>query len=136
MRPFLVSRLLDALTTFHTFDEDGGGSIDAQEIKTTMRAMGQKISDHELLSMIAIADPEDTGEIDFEHFCYVVLSISRIDFSKMIQAHIEKPVQVRACLALMIEMYNVSDSASNHRYRYAIRFRLATDASMLSNADI
>lgn len=93
----MVSRLLDALTTFHTFDEDGGGSIDALEIKATMRAMGQKISDEELLSMIAIADPEDTGEIDFEHFCYVVLSISRLDFNKMIKAHIEKPVQVMLC---------------------------------------
>jgi len=90
-------RLLEALTTFHTFDEDGGGSIDALEIKATMRAMGQKISDEELISMIAIADPEESGEIDFEHFCYVVLSISRVDFSIMIKAHIDKPVQVGAC---------------------------------------
>lgn len=101
-----------------------------------MRAMGQKISDHELLSMIAIADPEDTGEIDFEHFCYVVLSISRFDFSKMILAHIDKPVQVIACLALMSETYNVSDFACSHRYRPAIRFRLATNASVLSNTDM
>ena len=36
-------RLLEALNTFHTFDEDGGGTIDALEIKTTMRAMGQKV---------------------------------------------------------------------------------------------
>jgi hypothetical protein len=36
-------RLLEALTTFHTFDEDGGGTIDALEVKATMRAMGQKV---------------------------------------------------------------------------------------------
>ena len=36
-------RLLEALTTFHAFDEDGGGTIDALEIKATMRAMGQKV---------------------------------------------------------------------------------------------
>ena len=36
-------RLLEALNTFHTFDEDGGGTIDALEIKVTMRAMGQKV---------------------------------------------------------------------------------------------
>jgi hypothetical protein len=35
--------LTEALTTFHMFDEDGGGSIDAAEIKNTMRAMGKKV---------------------------------------------------------------------------------------------
>ena len=88
----LRKRLLEALKTFHTFDEDGGGSIDSSEIKTTMRAMGHKISDAELERMIELADPDDTGEIDFENFCYVVLNVTRTDFAKMIEAHIQKPI--------------------------------------------
>jgi hypothetical protein len=55
-----------------------------------------QMSDAEVTHMIAVADPYETGEIDFEHFCYVVLQISQQEFIKCIQAHIQKPIQVHA----------------------------------------
>jgi hypothetical protein len=44
--------------------------------------------------MIAVADPNDSGEIDFEQFCYIVLGVSRVDFHKWISAHIQRPISV------------------------------------------
>jgi hypothetical protein len=53
-----------------------------------------QVSDDELASMIAVADPNGTGEIDFEQFCYIVLGVTRVDFGKWIAAHMQKPISV------------------------------------------
>ena len=56
--------------------------------------------------MIAIADADETGEIDFERFCYVVLGVTKSEFRKWIEAHIQKPVEVlsaRTCISRLLE---------------------------------
>ena len=53
---------------FNSFDKDGGGSIDAKELKDLMASVGQNPTDEELKEMIAIADADGTGDIDFAEF--------------------------------------------------------------------
>ena len=53
---------------FNMFDKDGGGSIDAKELKDLMASVGQMPTDAELNDMISAADADGTGDIDFTEF--------------------------------------------------------------------
>ena len=53
---------------FNAFDEDGGGSIDKNELKELMLSVGQNPTDDDLAEMIRIADADGTGDIDFAEF--------------------------------------------------------------------
>ena len=53
---------------FASFDKDGGGSIDAQELKMLMASVGQMPTDEEVSEMIRIADADGSGEVDFYEF--------------------------------------------------------------------
>lgn len=59
---------------FKAFDVDGNGYIDTQELKSTMRNLGQKrIKDDEVAGMMKSADKNHDGKIDYEEFiklCY------------------------------------------------------------------
>ena len=50
------------------FDKDGGGSIDAGELKELLASVGQMPTDAELAGMIAAVDADGTGDIDFTEF--------------------------------------------------------------------
>lgn len=51
------------------FDTDGSGTIDASELGAALKAMGHELSEAELKQMLAQADDDGTGEIEFEEFC-------------------------------------------------------------------
>ena len=53
---------------FNTFDEDGSGTIDANELRIVMEMMGQKPNPEEISRLITEADAGTTGEIDFKQF--------------------------------------------------------------------
>jgi len=53
---------------FKQFDHDGGGSIDAKELKNLMASVGQMPSDQEVETMVSIADADGSGSIDFPEF--------------------------------------------------------------------
>ena len=53
---------------FASFDRDGDGTIDARELGTVMRQLGQKVTQQELLDMINEFDTDGDGIIDFEEF--------------------------------------------------------------------
>jgi len=53
---------------FRQFDSDGGGSIDASELKELMISVGQSPSDEEVLEMVRIADADGSGSVDFNEF--------------------------------------------------------------------
>jgi len=68
---------IDALTeaqldefreAFDTFDEDGGGTIDKDELRKLLKYAGQTPSDDELRDMIQIIDADGTGDINFPEF--------------------------------------------------------------------
>ena len=53
---------------FAAYDSDGGGSIDAEELKALMASVGQIPSDDELQEMIKVADADGSGTVDFYEF--------------------------------------------------------------------
>jgi len=50
--------------TFKIFDIDGNGFISADEIKITMRHLGENLTDDEVNDMIKAADKNGDGKID------------------------------------------------------------------------
>merc|ERR1712228_1062678 len=55
-------------SVFDEFDEDGGGSIDAQELQNAMKKMGQTLSMDEVNDLILEIDANGDGEVDFDEF--------------------------------------------------------------------
>jgi len=53
---------------FDLFDIEGTGTIDAKELKVAMRALGFEPSKEEIKQIIADADKEGDGNIEFEDF--------------------------------------------------------------------
>lgn len=70
MRPY-VEELKEA---FEIFDKDGDGQITPQELSATMIALGEKLTDQDILSMINEADADGDGNIDFDGL-YIFLYI-------------------------------------------------------------
>jgi Ca2+-binding EF-hand superfamily protein len=50
------------------FDTDGSGAIDAKELKVAMRALGFEPKKEEVKKMMAEADREGTGRIEYKDF--------------------------------------------------------------------
>lgn len=53
---------------FAIFDKDGNGFISADELKSALLNLGEKMEDHEVRAMIAAADKDGNGQIDYEEF--------------------------------------------------------------------
>ena len=53
---------------FDLFDIDGGGTINATELGTVMRALGAEPTEEMLENMITAVDADGSGEIDFDEF--------------------------------------------------------------------
>ena len=57
---------------FSAFDKDGSGEIDANELRIVLEMMGQKTTEEEIFRMIAEADAENTGRINYGQFKRVI----------------------------------------------------------------
>ncbi len=53
---------------FDRFDLNGDGHIDAHEIRTVMAEIGTPLTESEVSEMIAKADADGNGMIDFQEF--------------------------------------------------------------------
>lgn len=53
---------------FSTTDLDGDGTIDAKELHTVMRSLGQDPSEREMVEIINELDSDGNGSIDFDEF--------------------------------------------------------------------
>eukprot|EP00946_MAST-07B_sp_MAST-7B-sp1_P003024 g3024.t1 len=53
---------------FMAFDEDGGGTIDRDELHDGFKVLGVELSEDEFQSMLSVWDSENTGEIEFNAF--------------------------------------------------------------------
>jgi len=78
---------------FELFDKDGSGSIDKEELKACLAALGQDLTDSELALLYTQMDPSGDGVIDFSEFCDVMAP----------DATPETPAQVAASVFLMLD---------------------------------
>merc|ERR1711974_385731 len=53
---------------FHEFDMDGDGTISIQELGTVLARVGERMTEKELLAMVAEVDDDNSGAIDFDEF--------------------------------------------------------------------
>ncbi|KAF4668507.1 hypothetical protein FOZ61_006348 [Perkinsus olseni] len=53
---------------FNTFDADGSGTIDAEEMKLLLEAIGESPTEEELFRFMSDVDEDGTGEIEFAEF--------------------------------------------------------------------
>mmetsp|Transcript_80551 Transcript_80551/g.93978 ORF Transcript_80551/g.93978 Transcript_80551/m.93978 type:complete len:196 (+) Transcript_80551:33-620(+) len=67
-------RLSELKEAFSTFDIDGDGTIDASELAQVLRDLGQPATDTEIRDLLAVADTDDNGIIDFEEFSTMMQS--------------------------------------------------------------
>lgn len=57
---------------FELFDTDGTMTIQSKELKTAMRALGFDPEESEVRTLTQMADPKNTGKIEFQDFLNVV----------------------------------------------------------------
>ncbi|KAL9709517.1 Calmodulin [Leucoagaricus gongylophorus] len=63
----------DLREAFKVFDLDGNGTINAEELRSTMRSIRVYLTDDELDLMMKEADEDGNGVIDFQEFRRVIL---------------------------------------------------------------
>ncbi|EDO28154.1 predicted protein [Nematostella vectensis] len=64
---------------FMSFDKNGDGRIDAEELGIVMRSIGLHPKDEELKAMIKQADKDGSGDIDLPEFIELMASKSKND---------------------------------------------------------
>lgn len=57
---------------FRVFDNDGSGTISADELKDVMREMGEQIDESDMDSLMRCMDVNGDGQIDYEEFADIV----------------------------------------------------------------
>jgi len=68
-RAELAERIEEARRVFLEYDTDGGGSIDAAELKAALDATDMVVTDEEVLELLKQYDPDGSGDIGFDEFC-------------------------------------------------------------------
>jgi calmodulin len=58
---------------FEMFDKDGNGSIDRDELRQVFAELGNYFPESEMQRMMAIADADDSGSLEYEEFINIVL---------------------------------------------------------------
>eukprot|EP00299_Pterocystis_sp_00344_P007562 c2504_g1_i1.p1 GENE.c2504_g1_i1~~c2504_g1_i1.p1 ORF type:complete len:150 (+),score=48.01 c2504_g1_i1:41-490(+) len=82
---------------FEMFDKDGSGTIDARELATVLRSLGQNPTNEQLREMISIVDSDHSGTIDFGEFLNMMAR-------KLIDTNIEEE---------LIQAFRVFDENNN-----------------------
>ena len=59
---------------FTVFDKDKSGTISADELKSVMKVIGEKLTEQEIEDAIRLADTTGDGEVDYDEFIAFVLS--------------------------------------------------------------
>ena len=62
---------------FKQFDRDGGGDVDLRELGLMMRNLGQQPSEAQMKLLIEEVDIDQSGTIDFEEFCLLMMRQAR-----------------------------------------------------------
>ncbi|XP_053953950.1 calcium-binding protein E63-1 isoform X4 [Anastrepha ludens] len=63
----------DFIAAFRVFDRDGNGFITRDELQTAMEMIGEPLSEVQLTQLLAIADLDQDGRINYEEFTRLLL---------------------------------------------------------------
>ncbi|XP_018783189.1 PREDICTED: calcium-binding protein E63-1 isoform X1 [Bactrocera latifrons] len=63
----------DLIAAFRVFDRDGNGFITRDELQTAMEMIGEPLSETQLTQLLAIADLDQDGRINYEEFTRLLL---------------------------------------------------------------
>lgn len=58
---------------FMVFDKDQSGTISAEELRTVMKVIGEKLTDQEIEDAIKLADTTGDGEVSYDEFIQFIL---------------------------------------------------------------
>lgn len=64
----------ELMDVFTVFDQDGSGTISAEELRAAMKVIGEKLTEEEIEQAIKLADASGDGEVDYDEFIQFVLS--------------------------------------------------------------
>jgi calmodulin len=74
-RPFAPEELEDFRDTFAEFDVDQSGAIDAEELGSLLKRIGEDAEPERIAMMMKEVDKDGNGEIDFAEFLGVVTKV-------------------------------------------------------------
>ena len=60
--------------TFKEMDVDGNGTITSEELQKVMKEQGEKLTEAVINVMVAMADTNGDGKIDFEEFLQMAIT--------------------------------------------------------------
>ncbi|XP_055843590.1 calcium-binding protein E63-1 isoform X1 [Episyrphus balteatus] len=63
----------DLIAAFRVFDRDGNGFITQDELQTAMEMIGESLTEAQLSQLLAIADLDKDGKINYEEFTRLLL---------------------------------------------------------------
>ncbi|XP_059615655.1 calcium-binding protein E63-1 isoform X5 [Phlebotomus argentipes] len=63
----------DLIAAFRVFDRDGNGFITRDELQTAMDMIGETVTEAQLTEMLALADLDKDGRINYEEFIRLLL---------------------------------------------------------------
>lgn len=73
---------------FNVFDQDGSGTISADELRQVMKSLGENLTDEEIDEMIREADKDRNGTID----CMLLISLTRLSdlHTSLLTCHLDE----------------------------------------------
>jgi len=77
--------LRQAVCALQVFDINRDGLIDQRELLTTMKCLGEEVSNEDVLAMIRAADKNNDGKIDYEGLSRLVEYFFQLDTHKNMQ---------------------------------------------------
>ena len=70
---------------FKSIDEDGSGTITLEEMRKALTKWEHKITDAELGNLMAIADVDGDGLIDYNEFVAATMQMSKLEKEELLQ---------------------------------------------------
>jgi Ca2+-binding EF-hand superfamily protein len=70
-------KLEDFKTQFGMFDDNGDGTVDGNELRAVLRALGTELSHDQVVELIATIDNDKSGVIEFPEFITLMRKIER-----------------------------------------------------------
>jgi len=64
----------EILEAFKIFDKDGNGKLSAEELKSVLTSLGEKLSPQECDEIIRLADTDGDGQIAYREFVKFLMS--------------------------------------------------------------